>query len=281
MTSATPCHNQPKQTLTSGDLYLIKYGGAAMEDPATREAVCREVAHLAQQGIRLVVVHGGGKEISRMMERVGLTPTFIGGLRVTDADAMSITEMVLTGAVNSDLVSRITRCGAQAVGLSGRDANLLTARKLAGKAGEDLGLTGEVLETDLTCVEALLKASLVPVVSPVGESSDGVALNLNADYAAAALAGALGASRCIFLTDVPGVKKHGAVLAQLTVDDVNALIADGTISGGMIPKVECALKALQAGCLEAIICNAALPGVITTAINSNEPPGTKISVQKA
>ncbi len=248
-----------------------------MEDPTTRDAVCAEVAALSRLGIRIVVVHGGGKEISRMMERVGLTPTFVGGLRVTDAAAMAITEMVLTGSVNSDLTSRITRYGAKAVGISGRDAQLLTARKLLGRSGEDLGLTGEVAHTDLTCVVALLESSLVPVISPVGESSDGVALNLNADYAAAAVAGGLGVDACVFLTDVPGVKKAGEVLPQLSVVQIKELIADGTISGGMIPKVECVVRALEAGCSRAVICDAARPRAITDALTGAFRVGTVVN----
>lgn len=248
-----------------------------MEDAATRDSVCAEVAALAQHGVRVVVVHGGGKEISRMMERVGLQPSFIGGLRVTDAPAMSITEMVLTGSVNSDLSSRITRHGAKAVGLSGRDAHLLTARTLRGKNGEDLGLTGEVDRTDLSCVMALLDASLVPVISPVGESVEGAALNLNADYAAAALAGALGVDVCVFLTDVAGVKRDGRVLPHLSVNQIHELIADGTISGGMIPKVECVVKALEAGCSRAVICDAARPGVIAEALTGCEAVGTVVT----
>lgn len=247
-----------------------------MEDPATRDAVCAEVASLCRAGVQLVVVHGGGKEISKMMERVGLTPEFIGGLRVTDPQAMAITEMVLTGAVNSDLVSRITRHGAPAVGLSGRDANLLRAQKLYGKAGEDLGLTGEVERTDLTAVKALLRASLVPVISPVGEAANGSALNLNADYAAAAIAGSLAVDACVFLTDVAGVKKNGSVLPQLSKIEIERLISDGTISGGMIPKVECVIKAIEAGCPRAIICDAGRPAIITSALLAEAGCGTVV-----
>lgn len=275
--TSTPHLSNLELSALRGKTFLVKYGGAAMEDSATRDAVCTEVATLAQLGVRIVVVHGGGKEISRMMERVGLTPTFVGGLRVTDAAAMAITEMVLTGSVNSDLTSRITRYGAKAVGISGRDAHLITARKLLGKHGEDLGLTGEVAHTDLTCVLALLESSLVPVISPVGESSEGVALNLNADYAAAAIAGELGADVCVFLTDVPGVKKSGEVLPQLSVEQIKALIADGTISGGMIPKVECVVRALEAGCSRAVICDAARPRAITDALIGTLGVGTVVN----
>jgi acetylglutamate kinase len=211
-----------------------------------------------------------------MMERLGLTPQFVNGLRVTDVQAMSITEMVLSGAINSDLVSRITHHGAPAVGLSGRDANLLRARKLYGKGSEDLGLTGEVAHTNLTSVKALLSAALLPVISPVGEAEDRQALNLNADYAAAAIAGALAADACVFLTDVAGVKKDGAVLPKLSRHAVEQLLRDGTVSGGMIPKVECVVKAIISGCPRAIICDASRPGTITSALLGKPGCGTTI-----
>ena len=224
-----------------------------------------------------MVVHGGGTEISRMMERLGLIPQFIDGLRVTDPDAMKITEMVLSGTINSDLVSRITLSGASAIGLSGRDARLLEAKRLRGKNGEDLGQTGEVVATNTTPVIAVLAGGLVPVLSPVGETNSGEPLNLNADYAAAAVAGALKVESCVFLTDVPGVKRNGEVQPNLSHSEIEQLISDGTISGGMIPKVQCALRALEAGCLRAIICDASRPLIITAALVGNEGSGTTIS----
>lgn len=282
MNMMTPLAQNLKDTFPSleslkGPPVLVKYGGAAMEDEATKQRVCEEVAALSSLGINLVVVHGGGKEISRMMERVGLTPLFIDGLRVTDPEAMKITEMVLTGSINSDLVSRITHAGTPAIGLSGRDAHLLTAQKLKGKKGEDLGQTGEVSLCDTTSVHAVLNANALPVISPVGETSEGTPLNLNADYAAAAIAGALKASACVFLTDVPGVKSGGAVLPHLTREEVAELIENGTITGGMIPKVECALRALDAGCAKAVIAEAAKPHVIAGALTGAPMGGTVLS----
>jgi acetylglutamate kinase len=259
-----------------GKRFLVKYGGAAMEKPEVREAVCAEVAQLAKQGVKLIVVHGGGKEISRLIESLGLQTTFIEGVRVTDAEGMRATEMVLSGAVNKDLVSRITRNGTPAVGISGRDAHMIEAKPLVGKNGEDFGLTGEVVRVDPSVVEALLNAGFVPVISPVGETASGDPLNLNADYAAAAIAGALGTETCVFLTDVPGVKKGGLVLPKLTPEDINQLIDDGTISGGMIPKVECAIRAIDAGCPEAIVCDAGRPNIIASALESEACAGTSI-----
>lgn len=259
-----------------GKRILIKYGGAAMEDPATRQAVCAEVAELHRLGVKVIVVHGGGKEISRMMERVGLTPRFINGLRVTDQGAMEITEMVLSGAINSDLSSRISRAGAPAIGLSGRDARIIQAVPLRGKNGEDMGQTGEVRSISAAAVEAVLSTNFVPVISPVGEDDEGRPLNLNADYAAGALAGSLGVEACVFLTDVAGVKKNEAVLPRLTHAEITTLINEGTISGGMIPKVECATKAIAAGCSRAIICQAARPNVLRDTLSGLLDSGTSI-----
>jgi acetylglutamate kinase len=256
---------------------LVKYGGAAMENEQTKHLVCEEVAALASLSVPVVVVHGGGKEISRMMERLGLIPHFIDGLRVTDPEAMKITEMVLSGTINSDLVSRISRAGTPALGLSGRDARMLEARRLLGRNGEDLGQTGEVVATNIAPIMATLTGAHVPVISPVGESSEGEPINLNADYAAAAIAGALRVESCVFLTDVAGVKQNGEVQPSLSHSEIERLIADGTISGGMIPKVQCALRALEAGCTRAIICDASRPLIISAALVGNQGSGTTIS----
>ncbi len=275
--ASTILASYPKIQEFRGKTVLVKYGGAAMEVESTRHLVCQEVSALSELGVKLVVVHGGGKEISRMMERVGLIPHFIDGLRVTDPEAMKITEMVLSGTINSDLVSRITRSGAHALGLSGRDARLIEAKRLKGRNGEDLGQTGEVASTNIAPILAALEGGFVPVISPVGETGQGEPLNLNADYAAAAIAGALGVESCVFLTDVAGVKKDGEVQPSLTQAQIDHLISEGTITGGMIPKVQCALKALQAGCDRAIICEASRPLIITSALTASEASGTTIS----
>ena len=275
--SSTITASYPNIGQLSGATVLVKYGGAAMEHENTRPLVCQEVAALHALGVKIVVVHGGGKEISRMMERVGLIPHFIDGLRVTDFEAMKITEMVLSGTINSDLVSRITRSGAPALGLSGRDARLIEAKKLRGRNGEDLGQTGEVSSTNIAPVMMGLDRGFVPVISPVGETVDGEPLNLNADYAAAAIAGALNVEACVFLTDVAGVRKDGSVQPLLSRTQIDQLISEGTITGGMIPKVQCALRALEAGCARAVICDAARPLIITSALTGSEGSGTTIS----
>jgi acetylglutamate kinase len=259
-----------------GELFLVKYGGAAMESSETRAEVCKEIAALSLIGIKLVVVHGGGKEISRLLARLGIESNFIGGLRQTTPEALVATEMALSGSVNKDLASRISHLGVRAVGISGRDARLFEARKIQGPNGEDLGSTGEVVTCDTSIIETLLYSGTIPVISPIAETIDGEALNINADYAAAALAGAIKAVGCVFLTDVDGVKSGGEVKDTLTRDEIDTMIRDGIISGGMTPKVQCALKALEAGCRSATICNASKVNVVALAITGMAGAGTRV-----
>jgi len=266
----------PSLTEHLGRCYRVKYGGAAMESADVRQAVCEEIASLFKLGISLVVVHGGGKEISRMLERLAIPSHFIDGLRVTTSDAMSATEMVLSGAVNKDLASRISRCGTPALGISGRDAHILEGTRFTSSEAGDLGLVGEVTHCNTAAVQALLQAGYIPVVSPVAETAAGVSLNVNADYAAAALAGALQVSGCIFLTDVDGVKRAEVVQASLTTAEIETMIAEGLIYGGMIPKVRCATRALEAGCNRATICNAAKFAIVSQAITGALGSGTTL-----
>jgi acetylglutamate kinase len=245
---------------------LVKYGGAAMESEETKERVCREIAALVDIGARLVVVHGGGKEISHWMERIGLQPHFVNGLRVTDDESMLVTEMVLSGLINSDLVSRLNRLQTRAIGISGRHGRLLQSVPLRLKNVGDLGRTGEVERTNVSILTTLLDAHMTPVVSPVGETIEGVSLNLNADYAAAALAGAWEADVCVFLTDVDGVKLGNSLLPTVTKEQISSMIEEGSLYGGMIPKVECALRALNDGCKRAVITAAQRPYSVTRAL---------------
>jgi acetylglutamate kinase len=282
MKSVTPCTTKqlieqyPNLSHHRGGLYLVKYGGAAMESSGVRQAVCEEIALLSNLGIRIVVVHGGGKEISRTLERLSIPSEFIGGLRVTSLAAMSAIEMVLSGAINKELASRITHSGAPAIGLSGRDAHILEGAVIKGAGGVDLGLAGEATRCNTTPLLALLDAQLVPVVSPIAETQDGTPLNINADYAAAALAGALHVSGCIFLTDVDGVRDRETIAESLTPQAIEELMANGIITGGMIPKVQCAIQALRAGCRQATICNAAKPAIVSQAITGSAGAGTTI-----
>jgi acetylglutamate kinase len=262
-----------------GKRYLLKYGGAAMERHEVREAVCLEVALLSNLGVKLVVVHGGGKEISQLLERLGIESHFIGGVRVTSPEAMYATEMVLSGVVNKQLASLITLSGALALGISGRDAHIIEAVPFVGKSGEDFGETGDISRCNPAAIEKLLKASFVPVVSPVGESISGAPRNLNADYTAAAIAGAISAQKAIFLTDVDGVRANGAVQPALSAAQIKELIKTGVISGGMIPKVECALRAIDSGCGEAVICNAATSLIVSRTIIGDVAAGTVVTRQ--
>lgn len=259
-----------------GRRYLIKYGGAAMEREATRNAVCHEIALLSQVGVQLIVVHGGGKEITRLLDRLSIESHFIGGVRVTSPEAMAATEMVLSGSINKELASRITRCGAAALGISGRDAHIIEAVTYRNAGGEDFGETGDVSTCNPKPVEALLHAGLVPVISPVGENGEGRARNLNADFAAAAVAGALKVENCVFLTDVDGVRTETGFQSRLTSAEIAQLIADGVITGGMIPKVKCAIRALDAGCARTTICNAGNEFAVTRAIIGDTAAGTAI-----
>jgi acetylglutamate kinase len=261
-----------------GRRYTVKFGGAAMESPKVCEAVCRELAAHHALGIQVVVVHGGGKEISRLLERLAVPSEFVGGLRVTSREAMAVTEMVLSGSINKRLVALLSQHGASAVGVSGRDGQLLVASVLRGAHGEDLGQTGEVSECNPKSINVLLAARFLPVVSPVGESVHGGALNLNADYAAAAISGALHSEKAIFLTDVDGVRAGGEILNELATSQIQELIKSQEITGGMIPKVTCALRAVESGAREAVICNASKAECISQALLSVPGAGTRITL---
>ena len=266
----------PKIRDYHGRRFLIKYGGAAMENLSTRLAVCREIALLHSIGVELIVVHGGGKEITRALTERGIYSTFIGGHRVTFPEAMLIIEQVLSGSVNKEIASCLTKYGAGALGISGRDGHLMEAVTIRGPLNEYLGSTGEVTHCKADIVTALLSAGFIPVISPVAETIQGTAINVNADYAAAALAGALGVDACVFLTDVAGVKVDGKLQPILSAEQIDALIASGVISGGMIPKVQCAVKAVSAGCKRADICQAGEEYIVTRAIIEEEATGTTI-----
>jgi acetylglutamate kinase len=257
-----------------GNRVVVKYGGAAMDNEDTKHRVCQEVAALVALGVTVIVVHGGGKEINRWLERLGLPARFVNGLRVTDEETMTVTEMVLTGLVNTDLVSRLQRLGISTTGLSGRHAGLLRAAPINHPDYGDLGRTGEVKRVDLSILSTLLAACITPVISPVGETDEGIALNLNADYAASALAGALRADACVFLTDVEGVRRGNEVLTLVTRKEAESMIAERSIFGGMIPKVECALRALSDGCNRAVITAAHHPYSITSALLGRDGSGT-------
>jgi acetylglutamate kinase len=240
-----------------GRTFVIKYGGHAMIDPALKESFARDVCLLRYVGIQIVVVHGGGPQIDRTLERMGITSHFSGGLRVTDDETMEVVEMVLSGSVNSDLVGLICKYGGRAMGLSGRDDAFLRGKQMdevsakdtsGAEVKVDLGRVGEIVHVEPSLVKNLISNGFIPVIAPVAMDRDGRPLNVNADTAAGRIAEALGAAKLILMTDVAGVKtKDGVLLSSLGAAEAERMTEDGTITGGMIPKVECALEAVSNG----------------------------------
>lgn len=239
----------------NGKRFVIKYGGHAMGDTNLASAFARDIVLLKQVGIEPVIVHGGGPQIGAMLERLKIKSEFIDGLRVTDEVTVEIVEMVLSGSINKAIVSAINAAGGRAVGLSGKDGGLMSVRKLRRTRREtdsniekilDLGFVGEPSRVDPELLNTLTKSDIIPVIAPIGIGDDGATYNVNADTAAGAIASALEATRLLMLTDVTGVMdKDGELIPDMGVDHARQLIADGTISGGMIPKVETCIDAVE------------------------------------
>ena len=244
------------------EIVVIKYGGHAMGDAGAAEDFAQDVVLLEQSGLKPVVVHGGGPQIGRMLDRLGIRSEFRGGLRVTDAATVEVVEMVLAGSINKQLVGWISGQGGRAVGLCGKDGNMVRAKRALKTLVDpeshteqvlDLGLVGEPEHVERGVLDAVLKAELIPVLAPVAYGADGQTYNVNADTFAGAIAGALRAKRLLLLTDVPGVlDKDRNLIPELTVEDCRRLIADGTITGGMIPKIETCIYAIDRG-VEAVV----------------------------
>ena len=252
---------------------VIKYGGHAMDKPELSEAFATDLAHLAGQGMRLVVVHGGGPQISALLTRLQIESRFVDGLRVTDEATMRAVEMVLCGQVNKAVVSAFARHGARAAGISGRDGGLLRARP----KNPALGLVGEVTAVDPALPRCLLEAGFVPVVAPVASGPDGEALNINADTAAGALAGALAAEYFVLISDVPGVlNADGRLIPGLNRAEITRLKEDGVISGGMIPKVDCCVEAIEEGVTSVHIIDGRKPHSVLYEAFTTEGTGTTI-----
>jgi acetylglutamate kinase len=232
-----------------GKTIVIKYGGNAMIDDALKESFARDVVLMKVVGMNPVVVHGGGPQISGTLERVGKSTEFIDGLRVTDSETMDVVEMVLGGLVNKEIVNLINSHGGKAVGLTGKDGSMIQARKLSsGKANVDYGHVGEVAEINPRLVSTLEADRFIPVIAPIGAGQDGATYNINADSVAGALASVLNAEKLILMTNTPGVlDKHGELLTGLDSAQISVLKGDGTIQGGMLPKVDCALEAVNTG----------------------------------
>jgi acetylglutamate kinase len=226
---------------------VLKYGGSAMSDPALRASFARDVVLLKYIGLRPVIVHGGGPQIGRTLEKLGVKSTFVDGLRVTDDQTMDVVEMVLGGTVNREIVALIQQAGGRAIGLTGNDGDMIRVTRRT-HADRDLGRVGQVRGVDPAPISAVADAGYVPVIAPIGVDDDGVTHNVNGDEAAGAVAQALHAEKLILLTDVEGVLDgSGVLMPQLTISEARKHIAEGTIRGGMIPKIECCITALESG----------------------------------
>lgn len=269
----------------AGKTIVIKYGGHAMVDPALKEGFARDVVLLKQVGINPVVVHGGGPQIGELLQKLNIESQFIHGQRVTDAATMDVVEMVLAGLVNKEIVGLIQKYGGRAVGLSGKDGGLIRGRRIkvpVGGSGDtppeliDIGSVGEVEAVQPDVIEALEQAGFIAVIAPVGRSVTGETLNINADTVAAAIAGALKAEKLILLTDVPGVKGPEGWLQSLGRADCDRLIADGTAQGGMIPKLDCAKAAIDAGVDKVHILDGRTPHVVLLELFTDQGVGTMI-----
>jgi acetylglutamate kinase len=261
----------------AGRTIVIKYGGAAMKQQALKEQVIRDVVFLSCVGMRPVIVHGGGPEINSWLGKLGIEPQFKNGLRVTDADTMEVVEMVLVGRVNKELVSLINQAGGSAIGICGRDGNLIAARPQGEKG---IGFVGEVSSVNPKIVESLISGGYVPVISTVASDETGQAYNINADTVAGEMAAALGAEKLILLTDIPGLLKDhndpSSLITHLNIAQARQLIEEGVVSGGMIPKVKCCIRSLAQGVRAAHIIDGRVPHSILLEIFSDEGIGSMI-----
>ena len=265
---------------------VVKYGGHAMGNEELSQAFARDVALLKQSGINPIVVHGGGPQIGRMLDTMGIESRFEGGLRVTDKKTVEIVEMVLAGSINKDIVRMINAEGEWAIGLCGKDGNMVFAEKAAKTIRDpdsniervlDLGFVGEPVEVDRTLLDLLAHSEMIPVIAPVAPGRDGHTYNINADTFAGAIAGALRASRLLFLTDVPGVlDKNGELMPELSVADCRRLIADGVVTGGMIPKVETCIHAIERGVEGVVIVNGKAAHAVLLELFTSHGAGTLI-----
>jgi acetylglutamate kinase len=268
------------------EIIVVKYGGHAMGDEETARTFARDIVLLEQTAINPVVVHGGGPQIGEMLKRLGIKSEFAAGLRITDAATIEIVEMVLAGSINKQIVGYINEAGGKAVGLCGKDGNMVIARKVSRSVVDpgsniekifDLGFVGEPEKVDVTVLNQILGRELIPVLAPVATSAQGGTYNVNADTFAGAIAGALKAKRFLLLTDVPGVlDKNKKLIKDLHADDVRGLIADGTISGGMIPKVETCLYALEQGVEGVVILDGKVPHAVLLELFTDLGSGTLI-----
>ncbi len=268
-----------------GKTFVIKYGGAAQVEEDLKDSFAQDVVLLSFIGIKPVIVHGGGPKISETMKKMGKEPAFIYGQRVTDKETMDIVEMVLGGLINKEIVALINNHGGKAIGLSGKDGGLIKAKKKvikkSAETGEeeiiDIGLVGEVESVDPEILNSLERDGFIPVISPIGVGSKGEAFNINADYVASAIASALKAEKLILLTDVPGIKdKNDNVISSVNKKEIKKLTDDGTVSGGMLPKVQACTRAIDGGVKKTHIVDGRIPHCLLLEIFTKEGIGTEI-----
>lgn len=271
----------------TGKTVVIKYGGNAMENEELKSSFARDVVLMKLVGIHPIVVHGGGPQIGELLQRLNIQSRFVNGMRVTDAETMDVVEMVLGGLVNKEIVSLINAQGGTAIGLTGKDANLIRARKLEvmDRSPEmerpeiiDIGRVGEVASINVDVIDMLTRSNVIPVIAPIGVGPDGASYNINADLVAGKVAEAMKAEKLILLTNVSGLKSKGdKVLSGLTAQQVNDLIEDGTIHGGMLPKIRCALSAVENGVRTSHIIDGRVAHACLLEIFTDEGVGTLIS----
>lgn len=265
---------------------VVKYGGHAMGDEALGAEFARDIVLLKQAGLNPIVVHGGGPQIGAMLTRLGIKSEFSGGLRITDKATVEIVEMVLAGSINKQIVAQLNQAGGRAVGLCGKDGNLIVARKVEHKVHDpesniekllDLGFVGEPAAINPEILQVIQKSDIIPVIAPIGVSPDGHTYNINADTAAGAIAAAMGAARLLLLTDVSGVlNKEGKLMEELTIEQARALMKDGTISGGMIPKLETCIEAVEGGVEAVVILDGRVPHAVLLELFTEHGAGTLI-----
>jgi acetylglutamate kinase len=270
----------------AGKIFVVKYGGHAMGDAEAARDFAEDVVLLKAVGINPVVVHGGGPQIGAMLKKLGVESSFVDGLRVTDAETAKIAEMVLSGAINKELVSWIAQAGGKAVGISGKDGGFVVAEKVQRTTRDpdsniesaiDLGFVGEPKSVDRTILDTILSAGMIPVIAPIGVGEDGHTYNINADTMAGAVAAAMGAARLFLLTDVAGVlDKSGQLLTDLDPAAINALKKDGTVTGGMIPKLDTCIAAVEGGAEAAVILDGRVPHVALLEIFTRQGAGTLV-----
>ncbi|MHB8108806.1 MAG: acetylglutamate kinase [Syntrophorhabdaceae bacterium] len=258
----------------AGSIFVIKYGGAAMEDESLKKEFAKDVALLKYVGINPVIVHGGGPMIGRLLKELQIPTRFVDGLRVTDEKTLQVAEMVLSGSVNKEIVKNINDMGGKAIGLSGKDGRLLMAKQVERK---DIGLVGEITSVNVAIIKDISKHGYIPVIAPIADGIDGKAYNINADTAAGSIAAALSAEKFILLTDVEGVMgTDKKLISVLKRSEIEKLIEDETVTGGMIPKVTCCTDALKAGVREAHVVDGRVPHAILLEIFTDSGIGTEI-----